>query len=53
MQISTARNDDPVTVHATDRTLPGGLNHVQFATVQVPSQGVTVNIHNDDDVPNQ
>jgi len=51
-QISTNYNGDPVTVQVTYRTLGSGLNHVQFATAQIPSKGITVNLHNYDYVQN-
>jgi hypothetical protein len=52
MEINTSYNGDPVTVTATFRTMPSGLTHVQYATVEVPDKGITLQIHNYDYVPN-
>ena len=52
VQITTPFEDGEVTVQASYRTMKSGLNHMQFATAQIPSKGVTVMIHNFDYVPN-
>lgn len=48
MTINTTYTGDPVTVSATFRTNRAGLNHVQYATVQLPGKNATINIHNYD-----
>lgn len=48
VQITTTFDGDQVTASATFRTLPSGLNHMQYATIQVPSKNLTVMIHNYD-----
>ncbi|MBN8597668.1 MAG: hypothetical protein J0L78_08350 [Planctomycetes bacterium] len=53
MDISTNFNGQPLTMNATFRVVPGsGLNHMQYATVNIPGKGLMVNIHNYDYVPN-
>lgn len=53
VQISTPfEQDGEVIVSASFRTMKSGLNHMQFATAQIPSKGVTVMIHNFDYVSN-
>ncbi len=48
MEISTSYNGDPVTVTATFRTMPSGLTHVQYATVEVPDKNITLQVQNYD-----
>ncbi|MBX3358869.1 MAG: hypothetical protein KF745_10615 [Phycisphaeraceae bacterium] len=52
VQISTTFEGDQVTISATFKTMNSGLHHLQYATVEVPSKSLTVNIHNYDYVPN-
>lgn len=52
MEISTTYNGDPVTVTATFRTILSGLTHVQYATVEVPDKGITLQVQNYDYVQN-
>jgi hypothetical protein len=52
-QITTSYNGDPVTVSATFRTMPSGLNHLQYATVSAPKKKLTLMIHNYDYIANQ
>lgn len=52
MDVSTTFDGQPVTMTATFRALPSGLTHLQFATVDVPSKNLSVQIHNYDYVPN-
>jgi hypothetical protein len=52
LSISTTYNGDAVTVSATFITMKSGLNHVQFATISVPSKGLVVMVHNYDYVSN-
>jgi hypothetical protein len=52
IQVSAPFEDGQVSVTATFQTLKSGLNHMQFATAEIPSKGVTVMIHNFDYVPN-
>ena len=53
IEISTFYNGDSATAHATFATTPTGLNHLQFADVEVPARNITLQIHNYDYVPNQ
>ena len=50
--VTTTFDGHSVTLTATFRTLPSGLSHLQYATVEVPDKNLTVNIHNYDYVPN-
>lgn len=52
MEMSTTFDNQPVTMSATFRTLPSGLNHMQYATVEVPGKSLVVQVHNYDYVPN-
>lgn len=52
MEISTTYNGDPVTVTATFRTIPSGLTYLQYATVEVPDKGITLQVQNYDYVQN-
>ncbi len=52
IQLSTPFEDSQVSVTASFRTLKSGLNHMQFATAEIASKGLTVMIHNFDYVPN-
>lgn len=48
LQVNTTYNGDAVTVSATFMTMRSGLNYAQYVTVEVPSKGISVMIHNDD-----
>lgn len=50
--VTTTFDGHSVTLTATFRSLPSGLSHLQYATVEVPDKNLTVNIHNYDYVPN-
>ena len=39
---------DAVTLTATFKTLPGGLNHVAYAEVTVPAKQISVQVQNFD-----
>lgn len=52
MEMSTTFDNQPVTMSATFRALQSGLNHMQYATVDVPGKGLVVHVHNYDYVPN-
>ena len=52
MDITTTFDGQPVTMTATFRTLPSGLTHMQYATVDVPGKSLSVQMHNYDYVPN-
>lgn len=52
MEVTTTFDNQAVTLSATFRTLPSGLNHMQYATVDVPGKGLVVQLHNYDYVPN-
>ncbi|MFO0826778.1 MAG: hypothetical protein U0572_01405 [Phycisphaerales bacterium] len=51
IQISTTFKDDQVTLSGTFNTMANGLNRLQYATVQMPSKHLVINIHNYDFVP--
>ena len=48
VQITTTFEGDPVTATASFKTLPSGLNHIEFAEVDVPAKGYKLQIHNYD-----
>lgn len=48
VQVSTSFQGDPVTLTATFRTLPSGLNHVAYAEVIVPAKQMSVQVQNFD-----
>jgi hypothetical protein len=52
LQISTFFESDPVTVTASYKLNAAGVNHLQYATAEIPGKEVTVMIHNYDYVPN-
>ncbi|MBX3379742.1 MAG: hypothetical protein KF805_06580 [Phycisphaeraceae bacterium] len=52
VQMSSTFENQPVTMTATFRTLPSGLNHMQYATIEAPGEGIMVSVHNYDYVPN-
>lgn len=52
MDITTTFDGQSVTMSATFRTMPSGLTHLQFATVDVPSKQLSVQLHNYDYVSN-
>ena len=48
IQVSTTFQGDPVSLTATFKTLPSGLNHVAFAEVIVPAKQLSVQVQNFD-----
>lgn len=47
--ISTAdKEGNAINVTATFRTMASGLNHLQFATIEIPSKNLTLQVHNYD-----
>jgi hypothetical protein len=46
VQVSTVFQGDPVTLTATFKTLPSGLNHVAYAEVTVPAKQLSVQVQN-------
>lgn len=52
MEINTFYDEHPVTVEATFRTMPSGLSHLQYATVNVPDKGITLQVQNYDYMQN-
>lgn len=48
VEVSTSYNGDAVNLTATFRTMPSGLNHMQFATITVPDKNITLNVQNYD-----
>lgn len=52
IEITTTFQGDAVTVSGTFKTDRSGLNHLQYATITVADQNLSVNIHNYDYVPN-
>ncbi|MBS0191255.1 MAG: hypothetical protein U0573_15615 [Phycisphaerales bacterium] len=52
MEMTTTFDNQPVTMSATFRSITPGLNHMQYATVDVPGKGLVVQVHNYDYVPN-
>lgn len=52
MLVTTFHDGNEVTVEASFRLLPSGLNHVQYVTATVPSKNISVTIHNYDYVSN-
>ncbi len=48
IQVSTAFQGDPVSLSATFKTLPTGLNHVAYAEVIVPAKQLSVQVQNFD-----
>jgi hypothetical protein len=53
VEIATFYEGDAATALATFATPPTGLNHLQYADVEVPARNITLQIHNYDYVPNQ
>jgi hypothetical protein len=51
MEISTLYDEHQVTMSASFKTMPGGLTHLQLATVQAPDKTITLQIHNYDYQP--
>lgn len=52
VQMNGTFENQPVSMTATFRTLPSGLNHMQYATIEAPGEGIVVSVHNYDYVPN-
>jgi len=52
IQITTTYNGDPVTASATFKAMKSGPNHLQFATVTIPSKKISLMVHNYDYFPN-
>ena len=52
VEITTFYEGQEATISATYRTMPSGLTHMQYATVTVPSQSITVMVHNYDYMAN-
>ena len=48
IQVSTTFQGDPVSLTATFKTLPSGLNHVAFAEVIAPAKQLSVQVQNFD-----
>jgi len=48
IQVSTTFEGDPVSLTATFKTLPTGLNHVAYAEVTVPAKQISVQVQNFD-----
>ena len=48
VQVSTTFQGDPVSLTATFKTLPTGLNHVAYAEVTVPAKQLSVQVQNFD-----
>jgi len=48
VQVSTSFQGDPVSLMATFKTLPSGLNHVAYAEVIVPTKQISVQVQNFD-----
>ena len=48
VQVSTTFQGNPVTLTATFKTLPSGLNHVAYAEVTVPAKQLSVQVQNFD-----
>jgi hypothetical protein len=48
VQVSTTFEGDPVSLTATFKTLPSGLNHVAYAEVTVPAKQLSVQVQNFD-----
>ena len=48
VQVATTFQGDPVTLTATFKTLPSGLNHVAYAEVTVPAKRLSVQVQNFD-----
>jgi hypothetical protein len=48
VQVSTTFQGDPVSLTATFKTLPTGLNHVTYAEVTVPAKQLSVQVQNFD-----
>jgi hypothetical protein len=48
IQVSTAFQGDPVSLTATFKTLPSGLNHVAYAEVIAPAKQLSVQVQNFD-----
>ncbi len=53
IQVNTFYNGDPVTISGTFKSMKDGLNHLQYATVTIPSKNVTLMVHNYDYVANE
>jgi hypothetical protein len=52
MEVNTTYDGHQVTVSATFRTMPSGLTHLQYATVDVPDKGIALQVQNYDYVQN-
>ena len=48
VQVSTTFQGDPVSLTATFKTLPTGLNHVAYAEVTVPAKQLSIQVQNFD-----
>jgi len=48
IQVSTSFDGDLVTLTATFKTLPSGLNHVAYAEVTVPTRQISIQVQNFD-----
>lgn len=48
VQITSSYDGNEVTINASFITMKDGLNHVQFATVEVPDKNLTLLVHNYD-----
>jgi hypothetical protein len=48
VQVSTTFDGDRVTLTATFKTLPSGLNHVAYAEVTVPTRQISIQVQNFD-----
>jgi hypothetical protein len=48
VQVSTSFDGDIVTLTATFKTLPSGLNHVAYAEVTVPTRRISIQVQNFD-----
>jgi hypothetical protein len=48
VHVSTSFDGDAVTLTATFKTLPGGLNHVAYAEVTVPTRQISIQVQNFD-----
>ena len=46
MQVTTAFQGDPITLNATFRTLPSGLNYMAYAELDAPAKNLTIQISN-------
>jgi hypothetical protein len=48
IQVASSFQGDPISLTATFKTLPTGLNHVAFAEVIVPAKQLSVQVQNFD-----